>query len=65
MAKEKSKHKHTFRNGTVLTVQATEKGLRIFWKEVGDEKRHPSLNLPWSKVASLKRNLKPKATPAA
>lgn len=52
-----TKHKHTYRNGTTLTLLATPKGLRIHWKPEGAEKRHPAFTVSWDKVEELKSAL--------
>lgn len=54
MAKSPTRHKHTYRNGTKVTLSATPKGLRVYWKEEGDEKRHPSYTLSWDRIEALK-----------
>ena len=52
-----TKHKHTYRNGTKLTFLATQKGLRVHWKQGGAEKRHPAFTVSWDTVDELKAAL--------
>jgi len=54
MAKTPTRHKHTYRNGTKLTLSATKRGLRVYWKEELDGKRHPSYTIPWNKVDKIR-----------
>lgn len=50
----KTKVKHTYRNGTELTLSATAKGLRVYWRAEGAEKRHPSYTIPWKNVEKIR-----------
>jgi hypothetical protein len=39
--KNATRHNHTYHNGTKLTLSATKRGLRIYWKGELNGKRHP------------------------
>lgn len=54
MATTTTRHKHTYRNGTKLTLTATKKGLRVYWRGDSDIKRHPSYTIPWTKVDKIR-----------
>lgn len=57
---KKSKHEHTFKNGTVLKLAANSRGLKVGWQEDG-KKKHPAVILTWKTVNRLSRHrTKPK-----